>query len=150
MFKKSLLGFSVFFGLVLFAHSASAYTPQTGDLLRTADDATIVLVMDDGRRLPVSAEGYAIRYQNNFGLVKTVTSAERGSYSSNLVLGKENSIPSGSVFMYDFNQPGIYLVQNGFKRLFSTYGGFLAGGYDLNNVQWIGQYTEYPTGAPVQ
>jgi hypothetical protein len=73
MFKKSLVLGSLL-SLVFMASTASAaYTAKAGDLLRTADDATVVLVMDNGSRIPVSAEGFAIRYNNNFGLVKTVT-----------------------------------------------------------------------------
>ena len=152
MFKKSLIITAVL-GLAVFAQSASAsYIAKPGDLLRTADDATVVLVMDDMTRLPIAADAFKVRYNNNFALIKTVTTAERGTYNSNgaLTLGSLNSLPSGTVFLYDNNQPGIFVVDNGFKRLFSTLSGFQAGGYNLNNVQWVGQYTLYPTGVSVQ
>ena len=149
MFRKSLL-LSLSLGLVFVSNVASAgYTAVRGDLLRTADDATVVLVLDDNSRIPVSAEGFALRYNNNFGLVKTVTATERGTYDSNLVLGRMNSLANGTVFMYDLNQPGIYKIDNGFKRLFMTWSGFLSDGQNLNNVQWVGSHALYPTGSPV-
>jgi hypothetical protein len=150
MIKKSLI-LSTFLGLLFMGQSASAfYTAVPGNLLRTASDATVVLVMDDLSRVPVSAAAFAIRYNNNFGLVKTVTLAERGEFNSNLVMNAASSLPSGTVFMYETDQPGIFLIENGYKRLYSTYSGFLNSGNSLSNVQWAGQYTLYPTGAPIQ
>lgn len=148
MFIKSI-ALSMFLGLVLFTTAGAAYTPVVGDLLRTPEDATVVLVLDNGVRTPISADAYKVRYNNNFSLVKTVTLSERGSYSGDS-LNAALSLTNGTLFIYDFNQPGIFIVENGFKRLFSTWTGFEAGGHNLNNVQWVGQYTLYPTGAPVQ
>jgi hypothetical protein len=151
MFKISLV-VAMLLGVVFVAHSASAaFVAKPGDLLRTASDQTVVLVMDNGTRIPVSADGFALRYNNNFGLVKTVTDAERGDYTGNaLTLSASNSLAPGSVFLYNTNQPGIYIIQDGQKRLFSTLAGFNAGGNNLNLVQWAGQFTEYPTGVPIQ
>lgn len=151
MFKKSLV-LSMLLGLVFVGGSASAsYTAKAGDLLRTADDATVVLVMDDGLRVPISADAYLVRYDNNFSLVKTVTLAERGSYNSDLLtLNSTISLPSGTVFMYNINTPGIFKIENGYKRLFSTLTGFMNGGNNLNAVQWVGGSTLYPTGSPLQ
>ena len=150
MFRKSLI-LSMLFALIAIAHSASAdYTAKPGDLLRTDADQTVVLVMDNGSRVAISASAYAVRYNNNFGLVKVVTLAERGSYNSDYILNTESSLISGTVFMYDLNQPGIFRIENGYKRLFSTWTGFEAAGNNLKDVQWVGQYTMYPTGTPVQ
>ncbi len=148
MFAKSM-SLAMVLGLVLFTTAGAAYTPVPGDLLRTPEDATVVLVLDNGVRTPISADAYAVRYNNNFSLVKTVTLAERGSYSGDS-LNAQLSLTHGSVFIYEVDEPGIFLVENGMKRLFSTWTGFEAGGHDLKNVQWVGQYTLYPTGAPVQ
>jgi|SRR3989344_2437383 len=151
MFRNKLI-LATFLSLVLVGQTASAaFVAKPGDLLRTPEDATVVLVMDDGSRVPISSDAYSVRYNNNFDLVKTVTLTERGSYNSDLLtLNSMSSLTSDSIFQYDFNQPGIFLVQNGYKRLFTTFGGFLAAGYNLNNVQWVGQFTLYPTGASVQ
>lgn len=139
------------FALIAVAHSAgAAYTAKPGDLLRTASDQTVVLVMDNGTRMTISADGYAVRYNNNFGLIKVVTLAERGTYNSDFILNPSSSLTSGTVFMYEMNQPGIFLIENGYKRLFSTWNGFEAAGHKLSDVEWVGQYTLYPTGTPVK
>jgi len=149
MFKKSLV-LSMLLGLTVFVSGASAaYVAVPGDLLRTAEDQTVVLVLDNGVRTPISADAYAMRYNNDFSLVKTVTLAERGSYSGDS-LNSMSSLRSGTVFMYELDQPGIYLVDNGFKRLFMTWTGFEANGHNFNDVEWAGNYTLYPTGTPVQ
>ena len=142
----------MFLGFVVFvSHADAAYVAKPGDLLRTVNDPTVVLVMDDGTRVPLSADAYAVRYNNNFSLVKTVTEAERGTYDSmNITLNHLTSLAPSTVFIYEVDQPGIYKVENGFKRLFMTWSGFEAAGYSLNDVQWVGEYTWYPTGAPVQ
>lgn len=152
MFKKSLVLAVMFFGFMVFAPNAGAYyTAVPGDLLRTANDATVVLVMDDGTRVPLAAEAFAVRYGNNFSLVKVVTTEERGAYNSDtLTLNALTSLPNGTVFMHNFNMPGIYVIDNGIKRLFTTWTGFESLGYDMNDVQWVGQHTVYPTGTPVQ
>lgn len=138
-------------GLVLAGSASAGYTAKAGDLLRTTDDATVVLVMDDGSRVPISADAYLVRYNNNFSLVKTVTLAERGSYNSDLLtLNTMTSLVSGTVFMYNINTPGIFKIENGYKRLFSTLSGFMNGGNNLNDVQWVGGSTLYPTGASLQ
>jgi hypothetical protein len=91
-----------------------------------------------------------MRYSNNFSLVKIVTTEERGAYNGDmLTLNTMTSLPNGTVFMHNFNQPGIYVIDNGVKRLFTTWTGFEALGYDLNDVQWVGQHTLYPTGNPI-
>jgi len=149
MFKKSLV-LSMLMSMTMFVSGASAaYMAVPGDLLRTADDATVVLVMDNLQRVPISADGFAKRYNNDFSRVKVVTLAERGSFSGD-ALNHLTSLTSGTVFMYELNQPGIYLVDNGFKRLFMTWTGFEANGHNFNDVIWVGDYTMYPTGAPVQ
>jgi hypothetical protein len=150
MLKKTLT-LSLSLALFVVASNASAsYIAQPGDLLRTMDDATVVLVMDNGSRMPISADGYALRYNNNFGLVKVVTAGERGSYSSDMIINNATSLTSGTVFMYEVNQPGFFVIENGFKRMFSTWTGFEAAGHNLKDVEWIGLYTQYPTGTPVQ
>ena len=150
MFRKSLV-LSLLFALTAVAHTAGAgYTAVPGDLLRTAEDQTVVLVMDNGSRMPISADGYALRYNNNFGLVKVVTLAERGAYNSDFILNPSSSLASGTVFMYEMNQPGIFLIENGYKRLFSTWNGFEAAGNNLSDIEWVGLYSLYPTGTPVQ
>lgn len=152
MFKKSLTLAVVFFGLMIFAQDASAfYTAVPGDLLRTASDATVVVVMDDLTRVPISADAYAMRYNNNFSLIKRVTTEERGSYnSSTLTINAMMSLPNGTVYMHNFSKNGIYVIDNGFKRLFTTWSGFEGSGHDFNDVEWVGPYTVYPTGPPVQ
>jgi hypothetical protein len=52
--------------------------------------------------------------------------------------------------MYELDEPGIFVVENGFKRLFSSWTGFEAAGHNFNQIQWAGSYTLYPTGTPVQ
>jgi len=148
MFKKSLV-LSAFIGLMVASSvSAQSYVAKPGDLLRTADDATVVLVLDNGTRVPVSADAYAMRYHNDFSLVKTVTASERGSYSGDS-LNSMTSLHSGEVFIYELDQPGIFIVENGFKRLFSSWTGFEAMGNSFNDIVWVGSFTQYPTGAPV-
>lgn len=148
MFIKSIV-LSMCLGLVLFTTASAAYTAVPGDLLRTAEDPTVVLVMDDLKRVPLSADAFAMRYGNNFGLVKYVTAAERGSYSGDS-LNSMTSLTNGTVFIYELDKPGIFLVQDGYKRLFSTWTGFEAMGNNFNDVVWVGTYTWYPTGSPVQ
>lgn len=148
MFKKSLV-LSAFMGLMLVSTAgAQSYVAKPGDLLRTADDATVVLVLDNGNRVPISADGYAKRYNNDFSLVKTVTASERGSYSGD-ALNSLTSLHSGQVFMYELDEPGIFIVDNGFKRLFSSWTGFEAMGHSFDDIIWVGSYTLYPTGTPV-
>ena len=150
MFNKSVI-LTLFLGLIAVAPVASAgYVASPGDLLRTAENPTVVLVMDNGNRIPISADGYAVRYNNNFGLVKVVTLAERGNYSSDFIINSASSLASGTVFMYEINQPGIFQIENGYKRLFMTWTGFETAGNRLSDVEWIGLYTMYPTGVPIQ
>jgi hypothetical protein len=149
------INFTVLSMLLAFAFvgttASAAFVAVPGDLLRTADDATVVVVMDNNSRVPISADAFLVRYNNNFGLVKVVTLAERGSYNSGLqTINSASSLASGTLFIYEVDQPGIFLVEGGFKRLFSTYTGFENAGYSLKNVQWAGTYTSYPTGAPIQ
>jgi hypothetical protein len=152
MFKRNIIVVSMLLAFAFMGSTASAaYVAVPGDLLRTADDATVVVVMDNNSRVPVSADAFLVRYNNNFGLVKTVTLAERGNYNSDLqTINSMSSLASGTVFIYEVDQPGIFLIDNGFKRLFSTYTGFENAGYSLKNVQWAGTYTSYPTGTSIQ
>lgn len=147
--KASILLASV--ALLLVSGMASAaYTPVPGDLIKVETSPTVYLVDDAGQRIALSASAYEVRYNNNFSLVKTVTEAEMGTRNTNLLLNRETSVPNGTLIIYETDQPGIFLVENGYKRVFSTWQGFTAMGYDFNDVTWVGRYTMYPTGTPIQ
>lgn len=131
-------------------YSAGAgYTPVPGDVIKVESNATVYVVDDSGQRIPLSAAAYQVRYNNNFSLIKIVTEAEMGARTEN-ILNVQSSVSNGTLIMYETEQPGIFIVENGYKRVFSTWQGFTAKGYELSQVTWIGLYTKYPTGVPVQ
>jgi hypothetical protein len=135
----------------LITHKAgAAYTPQPGDVVRTAENSTVFLIDDQNTRIPLSADAYAMRYNNDFSLVKIVTAAELGNWSNVFTLNQKSSVPNGTLIIYKTDKPTIYLVENGFKRPIATYQKFLSLGYSMGTVQWVGQHSVFPTGAPIQ
>jgi len=117
-----------------FAH-AQTYVPKVGDLIRTVSDPTVFLVDDQLNRIPVSADAYKIRYNNNFSLVKFVDPSQIGFFN-----------PSGGLDSL-VADPNIYLLQNGFKRPFATFEAFVRSGLSNKPVRWVGTYDDYPTGS---
>lgn len=141
----------ILFAAFLITHKAdAAYTPQPGDLVRTEQNPTVFLIDDQNTRIPLSADAYKTRYNNDFSLIKFVTAAELGSWSDLFTLNQKSSVANGTLIIYQTDKPTIYLVENGFKRPIATYQKFLSLGYGMDKVQWVGEYTIIPTGAPIQ
>jgi hypothetical protein len=129
-----------------FAH-AQTYVPKVGDLIRTVSDPTVFLVDDQLNRIPVSADAYKIRYNNNFSLVKFVDPSQIGFFNPSGGLDSLVADPNGSLIIYTTNNPTIYLLQNGFKRPFATFEAFVRSGLSNKPVRWVGTYDDYPTGS---
>ena len=148
--RKAYIVFTIITLLFVGFSANAAYTPKPGDVIKVESSATVYLVDDGGQRIPLSASAFEVRYNNNFSVVKTVTEAEMGVRSDNLILNRETSEPNGTLIMYQTEQPGIFLIENGYKRVFSTWEGFTARGYTFSQVTWVGAYTVFPTGVPIQ
>jgi hypothetical protein len=146
--KKAIFLASLVLGFWLLSASdaQAAYSPIVGDLIRTNTNPTVYLVADDLVRIPLSAEAYAIRYGNNFFLVKYVDGAVIGNVPNHIALNAQTSKPNGTLIMYTTDKPTIYMVENGFKRPFASWDAFTSRGYSLYQVEWVGTYTTYATG----
>lgn len=150
--KIKLLSVAVilFAAFIMADKAEAAYTPQPGDVVKTAANPTVFLIDDSLARIPLSADAYAVRYNNDFSIIKVVTVAELGNWSDSFTLNEMSSAKSGSLIIYQTDRPTIYLVENGYKRPIATYEKFLAQGYKVSDVQWVAQYAIFPTGAPIQ
>lgn len=144
-----VLGLSFMFFSAQSAQAAD-YTPKAGDLIKTKTNPTVFLVDDQLTRWPVSAQAYAIRYHNNFTLIKIVADSQIGSFDPTGGLNSTSAEPEGTLVMYTTNNPTVYLLQNGFKRPFATFDAFTKAGHSMNQVKWIGTYDVYPTGSVIE
>jgi hypothetical protein len=132
-----------------FAGNAWAYTPVPGDVIKVAASDAVFLVDDSLQRYPLSAGAFEVRYNNNFKLVKTVTEQEWGSYTTHFIINRALSHPAGSLVVY-WQDPTIYLIENGYKRGFATWNAFASRGYSTSDIDYIGAYEAYPTGPVIK
>jgi hypothetical protein len=148
--KLLSVGVIIFAAFLITQKADAAYTPQPGDVVRTEANPTVFLIDDQKARIPLSADAYQVRYNNDFSLIKFVTAEELGNWSDIFTLNKKSSVPNGSLIIYHTDKPTIYLVENGFKRPIATYQKFLSLGYSMDSVEWVGQHSVFPTGEPIQ
>ena len=123
----------------------AAYEAKPGDVIKVTTGKTVYYVDDGLQRIPLSAEGFAIRYNNNFSVVKNLTEAEVKSFNNSMILNRETSSSNGSLIMYDIGQT-VYLLENGMKRPFSSWEALTKRGYEASQIQWVGTYEIYATG----
>lgn len=154
-----VLGFCFVFFSAQPVHAA-VYVPQAGlpavtlvkagDLIKTKTNPTVFLVDDQLTRWPVSAQAYAVRYNNNFTLVKIVADNEIGTFDPTSGINSTQAEADGSLIIYTTDRPTIYLLQNGFKRPFATWDSFTSRGYSTSKLIWVGTYDIYPTGSIIK
>jgi hypothetical protein len=151
MIKKTatLFMFAFLLQAVWLTNASAAYIPVKGDLIKTAKSNTVYLVDDIGQRIPLSAGAFETRYNNNFGLIKTLTDTEVGGFTTHFIINSEQSHSSGSVVMY-WQNPTIYLIENGYKRGFATWEAFSASGKSSADVHLVGEFEIYPTGQVIK
>jgi hypothetical protein len=145
MKKAAVIGLLVFALQLISVSGAKAYIPKSGDVIKVDASPAVFLVDDAGQRIPLSSQAFAIRYNNNFDLIRTVTEAEWGGYTTNFIINETQSRPNGSLIMY-WQDPTIYLIENGYKRGFATWEAFSSRGYDVAQIHVVGQFELYPTG----
>lgn len=126
----------------------AVYTAKPGDVIKVATGKTVYYVDDQLQRIPLSADGFTTRYNNNFAVVKNVTEAEVGSFNNGLILNRELSKPNGALIIYELGKT-VYLLENGVKRPFTSWEAFAKRGYKANQIHWVGTYQIYATGAPI-
>lgn len=151
MFKKlafALVALIIFEAITLTQTQTAqaAYTPKPGDVIKVSGTSIVYYVNDQLQRLPMYADAFEVRYNNNFFVVKNLTQAEVGEMSGNLILNRELSDAEGSVIMYDVGKT-VYLIENGMKRPFTSWQAFASRGYKANQIKWVGAYHIYATGA---
>jgi len=129
-----------------FSQAQAAYVAKAGDLIKVAGGSNTVYLVDDiGQRIPLSAEAYRIRYNNDFSLVQSLTEEEVAGRTNHFLINETLSHKEGTLIKY-WNSPTIYLLEDGFKRGFTSWDSFEDAGYKLSNVQLVGEYEIYPTG----
>ena len=144
--KQGLLVLAlVVLGQVILSKTALAYSPVPGDLVKTAHNPTVYLVDDNGQRIPMEAKAFAIRYNNNFSLVKIVTAFELGSFATYLRIDGADSHPDGSLVVYSLDNGTVYMLDHGYKHPVGSWDTLQSQGYDLSHIQWIGELETYPT-----
>lgn len=139
MRKFILFGFAlVLFGLSSAKTVHAAYVAKPGDLLKTQTGHTVYLVDDNFQRIPMTAEAYKIRYNNDFSKVLIVDVLEIGSFATYLRIGQTNSHPDGTLIVYSLDNPEVFVLNHGFKKSLGLR-------TDLTGVAWVGTYEIYPT-----
>ncbi|MBI4363721.1 MAG: hypothetical protein HY545_02625 [Candidatus Doudnabacteria bacterium] len=123
----------------------AAYAVKPGDVIKANASATVYYVDDQLQRIPMYADAFAVRYNNDFSKVKNLTTAEVGSVNNDLILNREMSEAEGSLIMYDVGQT-VYLIENGMKRPFTSWQAFINRGYSGSQIKWVGTYHLYATG----
>ena len=126
----------------------AAYVAKPGDVIKVKTGRTVYYVDDQLQRIPLYADAFALRYNNDFSIVKNLTEAEVGGYNNELILNRELSDAPGSLIMYNVDQT-VYLLENGVKRPFTSWDAFVKRGYASKQIKWVGFYHIYATGAPL-
>ncbi len=150
MAKKISVLVLVLLGLQLITASQTqaAYTPKAGDLIKVKGGNTVFLVDDVWQRIPLNAEAFAIRYNNQFSKVLELTEVEVGGKVDSWIINGEASHADGTIIKY-WNDSTIYLLNGGFKHGFASWEAFTASGHNIADLELVGDYEVYPTGATI-
>lgn len=127
----------------------AAEMPKPGDVVKTKNSPTVFYVDDGLANIPLDASAFAVRYKNNFGLIKTVSEDQIKPFASHHILNRVLSVAEGSIVMY-YPNPTVYLIENGKKRGFTSWSAYVNRGYSNKDIQVVGTYHIYATGEAIK